>query len=538
MSPDDNATMESPMPQSQRPVNFLLFITDQHRADHLGAYGNRVVATPNLDALAAAGWRGDEMHVATPICMPNRASLLTGRYPSAHGARHNGIPLDLQSATFVDVLRQAGYRTSLVGKAHFQNMTDNPPPWPPNPADRLAREAKVRGPGRYDQENRNKWLTQEGYDLDYPFYGFEDVDLVDDHSDSVHGHYRQWLRRHHPEVEALIGPKAATPAPDYVLTSFGQAWRTAVPEELYPSAYIADRTIDRLERAGGQPFFIQCSFPDPHHPFTPPGKYWDMYDPDEMELPPSFHGGQAPLPHVEWLYRQRDGGKAVKHTPAIFACTEREAKEALALNYGSITNIDHQIGRVLAALKRLALDNDTVVIFTSDHGDYLGDHQLMLKGPIHYRGLVRVPFIWHDPGQPVRGAGSALASTIDVAPTILERAGVAGFNGIQGKSLLDVMAGKAERVREHLMIEEEGQRVILGFDARIRCRTLRSDRYRLTIYDGAEWGELYDLERDPIEARNLWDDAEHAGVKAGMMQALARDMLYHIDTSPYPDALA
>ena len=104
MSPDDNATMESPMPQSQRPVNFLLFITDQHRADHLGAYGNRVVATPNLDALAAAGWRGDEMHVATPICMPNRASLLTGRYPSAHGARHNGIPLDLQSATFVDVL--------------------------------------------------------------------------------------------------------------------------------------------------------------------------------------------------------------------------------------------------------------------------------------------------------------------------------------------------------------------------------------------------------------------------------------------------
>jgi len=339
-------------------------------------------------------------------------------------------------------------------------------------------------------------------------------------------------------VEALIGPKAATPAPDYVLTSFGQAWRTAVPEELYPSAYIADRTIERLERAGGQPFFIQCSFPDPHHPFTPPGKYWDMYDPDEMELPPSFHTGEAPLPHVEWLYRQRDSGKAVKHTPAIFACTEREAKEALALNYGSITNIDHQIGRVLAALKRLGLENDTVVIFTSDHGDYLGDHQLMLKGPIHYRGLVRVPFIWHDPRQPVRGAGSALASTIDIAPTILARAGVAGFNGIQGKSLLDVMAGKAERVREHLMIEEEGQRVILGFDARIRCRTLRSDRYRLTIYDGAEWGELYDLERDPIEARNLWDDAGYAGVKADMMQALARDMLHHIDTSPYPDALA
>jgi len=526
------------MPQSQRPVNFLLFITDQHRADHLGAYGNKVVATPNLDALAAAGWRCDEMHVATPICMPNRASLLTGRYPSAHGARHNGIPLDLQSATFVDVLREAGYRTSLVGKAHFQNMTDNPPPWPPNPADRLPREAKARGRGRYDQENRKKWLTQDGYDLDYPFYGFEDVDLVDDHSDSVHGHYRQWLREHHPEVEAMIGPKAAAPAPEYVLTSFGQAWRTAVPEELYPSAYIADRTIERLEEAGGRPFFIQCSFPDPHHPFTPPGKYWDMYDPDDMALPPSFHSGATPPPHVQWLRRQRDGGKAIKHTPAIFACTEREAKEALALNYGSITNIDHQIGRVLAALRRLGLEDNTVVIFTSDHGDYLGDHQLMLKGPIHYRGLVRVPFIWRDPQRRLQGAASALSSTIDIAPTILARAGVAGFNGIQGRSLLDVMAGKADRVREHLMIEEEGQRVILGFDTRIRCRTLRSARYRLTIYDGAPWGELYDLHRDPIEARNLWNDTEYAGVKADMMQALARDMLYHVDTSPYPDALA
>ena len=527
------------MPQSQRPVNFLLFITDQHRADHLGAYGNKVVATPNLDALAAAGWRCDEMHVATPICMPNRASLLTGRYPSAHGARHNGIPLDLQSATFVDVLRQAGYRTSLVGKAHFQNMTDNPPPWPPNPADRLPREAKARGRGRYDQENRKKWLTQDGYDLDYPFYGFEDVDLVDDHSDSVHGHYRQWLREHHPEVEAMIGPKAAAPAPEYVLTSFGQAWRTAVPEELYPSAYIADRTIERLEEAGGRPFFIQCSFPDPHHPFTPPGKYWDMYDPDDMALPPSFHSGATPPPHVQWLRRQRDGGKAIKHTPAIFACTEREAKEALALNYGSITNIDHQIGRVLAALRRLGLEDNTVVIFTSDHGDYLGDHQLLLKGPVHYQSLIRTPFIWRDPqAAPAAPRSQALCSTADIAATVLARAGLPAYNGMQGQSLLPLMSGAATAVRDAALIEEEGQRTMFGFAGRTRMRTLQTPRHRLSVYADADWGELYDLQEDPHELRNLWSDPAAAALRGELLMTLARSMIRHAETSPHPTAIA
>ncbi len=525
---------------SKRP-NFILFITDQHRADHLGAYGNKVVATPTLDQLAQQGWRSDEMHVATPICMPNRASLLTGRYPSAHGARHNGIPLDLQSTTFVEMLSQAGYRTGLVGKAHFQNMTDIAPRWPERPEDRLPTEA-VRGrEGRYDQENRKKWLEQEDYDLDYPFYGFEHVDLVDDHSDSVHGHYRQWLRRQHPDIEEKIGPDAAIPAPEYMLTKIGQAWRTSVPEAFYPTTYIADRTIDFIEQAQSddKPFFVQCSFPDPHHPFTPPGQYWDMYDPDEIELPESFYSDKRVPAHMEWLRKQRDEGSAVKHTAAIFACNEREAKEAIALNYGSITYIDAQIGRVLDAVRRLGLEGDTVVMFTSDHGDYLGDHQLMLKGPIHYRGLIRVPFIWHDPAKPIRGqASSALTSTIDIGPTILARAGVQGFNGIQGKSLLEVIAGEQSAVREYLMIEEEGQRVILGFDARIRCRTLRSASHRLTIYDDADWGELYDLSADPSESDNLWDQPAHAEQQALMMQALARAMLHHIDTSPYPDALA
>lgn len=522
-------------------VNFLLIITDQQRADHLGCYGNKLVQTPHLDRLAGRGWRCGNMHVATPICMPNRASMLTGRYPSAHGARHNGIPLSLRSMTFVETLRRAGYRTALVGKAHLQNMTDIPPSWPVKSEDRLAEEARQPEEGNYDQEKRQIWLNRDDYDLEYPYYGFDQARLVDDHSDDVHGHYRYWLRNQHPDVEALIGPQAAIPAPAYELTKIRQAWRTRVPEELYPTAYIGEQTIRRLQECAqsDEPFFIQCSFPDPHHPFTPPGKYWDMYAPEDVDLPPSFHApGKAPA-HVQWLRNQRDAGTAIRHTPAIFACNEREAREAIALNYGSISNIDHQVGRILDALQNYGLADNTVVVFTSDHGDYLGDHQLLLKGPIHYRGLTRVPFIWADPAAG-RGTASdaALASTIDIAPTILERAGVAPFNGIQGTSLLPLATGRTAAVRDALMLEEEGQRVILGFDTRIRCRTLLMDKHRLTVYDGASWGELYDLDADPHETRNLWDDPSSRPVRARMFERLAYSMLQNVDVSPYPSALA
>lgn len=529
------------MPETSRRPNFLLIVTDQHRADHLGAYGNPVVRTPNIDQLAHRGFRAERMYVATPVCMPNRSSILTGRYPSAHGARHNGLPLRTDATTFVDCLREAGYATSLVGKAHFQNMTDLPPQWPVNPADRLAREAVGRPQGRYDQELRDLWLARDDYDLDYPFYGFESVDLVDDHSDIVHGHYRHWLKHHHPEVEAVLGAEHAIAAPEYELTRFGQAWRTRVPETLYPTAYIADQAAQKLREfaAADKPFMLTVSFPDPHHPFTPPGKYWDMYSPDEVQAP--IHAGdEAQLPpHVKWLHARRENGRDVKHTPTLFACSEREAREAIALNYGSITNIDDRVGELLAELGRLGLEDDTIVIFTSDHGDYLGDHGLMLKGPIHYQGLIRVPFIWSDPAAEANpGVSKALVSSIDLAPTILERAGVTGFHGIQGRSMLPVMAGETQGQRDCLMIEEENQRVILGFKDRIRCRTLVDARYRLTVYDDTPWGELYDLSDDPNEMRNGWDDPAFAPIKSRMFEALARTMLEHVDKSPYPDALA
>lgn len=522
-----------------RPPNFLLIVTDQHRCDHLGAYGNQVVKTANLDALAQRGWVSDRFYVASPACMPNRGSLMTGRLPSLHGARHNGIPLPLEATTFVDVLQKAGWRTALVGKSHLQNMSGRKSVWPP--ADkRLPREATTGSAGNYEQEWGPNWRDDPNFEMTLPFYGFEDVSLATDHGDRVGGHYQRWLQKNHPEVAAIVGPEHALPSPEYRLTQSGQAWRTRVPEECSTTSWIADETVQRLRgyATGSEPFFIQCSFPDPHHPFTPPGRFWGMYEPDEVDLPASFHESTPPPPHVAWLRAQRDAGKAVKGTPAAFACDEREAREAIALNYGSITHIDESIGRVLSELESLGLADNTVVIFTSDHGDYLGDHQLLLKGPVHYQSLIRTPFIWADPAGPVGERSDALCSTIDLAPSILQRAGVAGYNGIQGR-VLDCVDGSPDSpARQSVLIEDEVQRVLFGFDRPPRVRTLVTQQWRMTLYANATWGELYDLAADPHECSNLWDDEAHAAVRSELMAELIRQMTFHSETSPYASALA
>jgi arylsulfatase A-like enzyme len=523
--------------------NFVLFITDQHKADHLGAYGNPIVKTPNLDQIAKSGWKADRFYVATPICMPNRSSLMTGRMPSVHGARHNGIPLSLESVTFVDLLKDAGYETALVGKSHLQNMTGRGPHWPRPSDPKTEGEARRTAPGNYDQEWGPLWRNDPQHDLDTPFYGFSRVALTVDHGDQVWGHYWRWLEENYPDVAKQAGPEHAIPTPDFELSRYNQAWRTRVPEELSTNAYIGDRTCELIKdyAANDKPFFIKCSFPDPHHPFTPHGQYWDMYSPDEVDLPESFHASQnrQPPPHVAWLYEQREKDKAVKNTPALFSCTEREAREAIALNYGSISHIDAVIGQVVAELKAQNLAENTILIFMSDHGDYLGDHQLLWKGPIHYQSLIRTPFIWMDPTRPNdQHNQGALSGTIDVAPTVLERIGLTPYNGIQGHSLLPLMAGTTSKLRNHVLVEEEGQRVMFGFDGRVRMRSLVNERYRLSLYDGAAWGELYDLVNDPMELNNLWSSESHSADKAAMLQALAETMLQHTDTSPHPTALA
>jgi arylsulfatase A-like enzyme len=523
--------------------NFLFIITDQQRADHLGCYGNKVVHTPNIDGIATAGTRFENFYVATPICMPNRATIMTGRMPSLHGARQNGIPLSLNATTFVDVMRAAGYNTALIGKCHLQSISGNPPtvgmpiadPNKLQPPEHL-READRSRPshGRYDQELRSTWINQPDFELTLPYYGFDHVELAVGHGDEIVGHYYRWLTQRHSEPDSLRGAKNQLPGNHCVAP---QAWRTRVPEELYPTAYVAERTIKFLENYSrtdrSKPFFVQCSFPDPHHPFTPPGRYWDMYNSEEIALPPTFNSSERPIAaHLRELYDERAQNKSNRDGQRTFAITEREAREAIALTYGMITMIDDAIGSILGWLKTLRLDHDTVVIFTSDHGDFMGDHQLLLKGALHYRGLVRVPFIWRDPNAEAHGVvNDGLCGSLDIASTILDRAGLAGHNGMQGLSLLPAVNG-APTGRDSLVIEEHQRRGYMGFKNNFRARSLITNNNRLTLYEGVDWGEIYDFSADPHEQNNLWNEPGSQNRRHDMMEQLARKMMELADSSP------
>jgi arylsulfatase A-like enzyme len=529
--------------------NFLLFITDQHRADHLSCYGHPVLKTPQIDSIAARGVSFDRFYVATPVCMPNRATLMTGRMPSVHGVRSNGMPLSLRSNTFVDALRAGGYATALVGKSHLQNFTGFGPIQKGAPArvgDHVLgaefSEAKkpIAEDGPYDQESPSRWSAGRDFSMQLPFYGFEHVDLCTDHGHRVGGHYYVWLKARRPDADALRDPKNQLPH-DYVCP---QAIRTAVPQELYPTRYIAEKACEwldgRSKRGDDKPFFLMVSFPDPHHPFTPPGRYWSMYRPDDMALPPSFdHGNRAPARSVAWALAQREKGGADLAGQAAFAVDEREAREAMALSCGMIAMIDDCIGAVLARLAASGMADDTVVIFTTDHGDYLGDHRLLLKGPAHFEGITHVPFIWAEPGRrPARRSG-ALSGTLDIAPTILDRARIAPYNGLQGESLLPAIKGDDAAVtRDSLVIEDDQQRATLGFTSPSRMRSLITQRYRMTIAHGDPYSELYDRQSDPHEMDNLFDDPAHRAVRAELMEKLAYREMELADRSPLPTGRA
>ena len=520
---------------SGRRPNFLVISTDQQRADHLGCYGASVLKTPNIDALASRGIRFDRAYVASPVCMPNRASLITGRMPSLHGVRHNGLNLPLDSATIGDVLRADGWATALVGKAHFQNVTRNVSPiltrqtHAPN---LTLPEARIATGRPYDQEVADTWRDDPCHDLEYPYYGFETVDLTIDHGDLVEGHYSRWFAERHPEPDGLRGPENALSGD---VRAAPQAWRTAVPEELYSTRYIEERTIDRLNgfaRNRDTPFFLWASFNDPHHPFTPPGRYWNMYHPDEVDMPASF----SLKDKADWAARldqaRRDGHARLSGTAAI-AVDETELRAAVALTYGMISMVDDAVGAILSELGKLGLEEDTIVVFLSDHGDLMGEFGLLFKGPFHYQALVRIPLIWADGRSPGSRQHSGYVSTIDIAASMLRAAGVTPFNGMQGQPFVSD-DGEPRVSRDRVLIEDEVQTLLPGQEIRGRVRTLLAEGWRLTVYDGVDLGYLYNLNDDPHEVENLWNDPSVQPVRQELTEWLVREMIAHSETSPLP----
>ena len=504
-------------------------MTDQHRADHLGCYGNDIVQTPNIDKLAAGGVTFDRFYVATPVCMPNRACLMTGRMPSANGARHNGLPLSTDSITFVDLLKAAGYRTALIGKSHIQNMTGRPsaPPSsvnpertdpPPGLQNAVARD--MTG-AEYQRESSQAWIDDPDREIELPFYGFDHARICSNHGDQVQGHYTAWLRDKGGNAAELTGPQNALPDQQY---DAPQGWRTAVPEELYPTNYIAGESLSYLQdhkaNHADQPFFLKVSFPDPHHPFTPPGKYWGMYSPDDIPNPLTFDDKiDEPLPPVPELAMALRNEN--ENPMALRKVSEFEARSAIALNYGMITMVDDAIGRIVAELAALDLDDDTVIMFTSDHGDFMGDRGVLFKFGMHYQELIRVPFIWRDSKSPIRDVRSQrLAGTVDIAATILARAGLNPYFGMQGIDMFD-------QSQSHLgmMVEDYTINYVLDPRLGVHFTSMITDRWRLTRYANADWGELYDLENDPQERVNLWDNPSVATDKAGVLELMVRQLL-------------
>ncbi len=527
---------------SQKQPNVLLFITDQQRADHIGCSGNDIAPTPNIDSLARDGVRFTRSYVTCPICMPNRASLMTSRPPSLHGVRQNGASLSRRATTFVHLLRDAGYDTALIGKSHLQNMSARaikyglPEPDPNRIGPSIGMREAHQGhglDGRYDQELRTTWTGEAGFEPELPWYGFDTLRVVIGHGDKAVGHYGRWLDEVLPDNANYRGKDNAL-KPKYDITA-PQTWKTAIPEELHTTQWIADETVKYLEnhaQKSDRPFFIQCSFPDPHHPFTAPGRYFDMFNPDDMPLPDAFHQPQNTLPpQVRQLWKERDDGTSNLDGHTVMGVTAPWLKQMLAVTYGMIAMIDDGIGQVLAALDRLDQRKDTVIVFMSDHGDMMGDHQLVLKGAVHYRGLVNTPLIWSDPTCTQRGVVSdLLCSSMDVATSILARCGVAIANGMQGRDLAALVA--AGNTGGHVVIEEDVRKPYMGFGPNNRARTLITERWRLTLYSQADWGELYELEADPNEFMNRWDDPDYGDKRTALLEDLVRAMMAMADSSP------
>ena len=510
---------------SERPKNVLFVITDQQRADHNGFMGNATVKTPNLDQLAGVGMVFENAWVSNPVCMPNRSTILTGRMPSAHGVIFNDRSLERDATTFVRRFRNAGYRTGLIGKSHLQHG--------------MSRNAVVpfRGegsgslpfPAGWDHvEHAERYVDGLPDDPD-DFYGFGHIEFSIDHGARIAGHHLQWaLERGGRLEDLLIDQDADAPGSDRS-SHWRQIYRPPYPEELHSTSYVTERTIAFIEEAeqAQSPWLAWCSFPDPHHPMTPPGKWFDRYRPAEMPLPESRRDALLDAPaHLRLFAGIHPSAQRNWVSPCGFGGDDL-LSEAIAATYGMISMIDEGVGRILTRLDQLGIRDDTIVVFTSDHGDMMGDHGLFLKGFMHYRGSLQVPMVIDVPGiEP--GRTMALVSSIDLGPTLMDLCDIVAYDGIQGASLAPVVRDAGARVRESVLIEDDVP-IIMSKLTPIpaRTRTLLMDDYRYTRNAKGE-EQLFDLAEDPDEMHDLRArDAE----RSRMLQGLADAMMMADDSS-------
>ena len=240
---------------------------------------------------------------------------------------------------------------------------------------------------------------------------------------------------------------------------------------------------------------------------------------------------------MQWLHNnwRGDGEQLTPQTAMML--DDQQIKQAMALTAGMMAFVDDAVGDVMKCLANNGQLDDTVICYNSDHGDYLGDYNMLLKGAMPFKSITRVPFIWSDPDDRRATTSSALASTIDIAATILDRTGLQPFNGNQGKSLKPVIDGGGS-VRDELLIEYNDGGKRLGFERPSRVRVLVTPDWRYTIYLDQDWGELYDLNNDPYETHNLWESKKHFPVRARFAERMNHHLTAQMDESPLSDRIA
>jgi arylsulfatase len=456
--------------------NIVLIQADQLSAESLGVYGHPLVRTPTLEALAEQGLTFHRAYCNHPACVPSRCSMMTGRYPSTTGSYENFIHLDPRERSLVHVLGDAGYQTALVGKNH-------------------AFSEEPAGPGLTDDLHRVFDYVRLGHHGGM-VEGYEDDPGV---RASV-----QWAREHCWSAPGAYGTNPH-------------------PVEVSGSYLLADTAVRYLsdERRAGDPFFLWLSFPDPHTPYQAPEPYASLYNPADVPLPPADDLSTKPE-------RQR-----VAHVmDAVDKSCNDHLRAMRAIHYGMINAIDDAIARVLDTLETQGLSEDTLIVFTADHGDSMGAHGMFQKQNAFYDSITRVPLVLAGPGVAARGRSDELTSLIDLMPTVLDLAGLETPGGVEGRSIAPLLRGEEHDRADHIVIEggspgdppplaevanstpagpwDESQFV---WCANPRAwagpgKCVRTDRWKLAIYDNGD-AELYDMHTDPDELTNLYRAPQH-----------------------------
>lgn len=452
--------------------NVLFLMTDQHRVDAIGCYGNPNARTPNLDRLAATGTRFTNAFTPTAICTPARASLLTGQSPFRHGVLSNaewaaGAAQPELDFTFSRALREAGYQAGLIGKWHVD---------------------EVRGPS--------------GYGLDGPY-------LPGATNPVLHEEYQQYLRerglppvRTHGEVRGML-PGGH---PGHLIAA-----RLDQPVEACFEHFLADRAIEMLRAyADGQPFHLSVHFFGPHLPYVIPTEYYDLIDPDLVELPASFGETFAGKPQIQSNYSQYW---------SVDSFSPEQWRKLIAVYWGYGALIDHEIGRIMAVLDELGLTDDTAVFFTADHGEFTGSHRLNDKSPAMYDDIYRIPCLVRVPGAPAGQVEDRFLTLMDLTATILDWTGLDPAAAVDGRSVLPLVRGESVSSWPDAVLCE-----FHGHHFAHQQRMLRTTDHKLIISPDAVH-ELYDLRRDPHELNNIYPAPVHDELRRELCQRLHKMLL-------------